>query len=725
MDPASMAAFQSTMQQFLVNQQEAGRQRVEVMSRFLETMRVMTGGAPMPAQISAPPVQRPSVPAPAPVAVSIAPLPPPAVEPVAAPAPMPTTVGLEQTLLELIGARTGYPLEILDLDHNLEADLGIDSIKRTEIFGALLEKVGSGHTEADKDEYFVAISKLRTLREVLTWLKQHVKSGEPEIAPASLPETSDEQTYPVNRYVVRAMPAPLPKAGAGFNANGTILVTEDRSGRGSEAVAAMTGLGLKAALVRQCQETRVLAAGRYECDLLSPESVGRLREWVRRDLGPIGTLCHLMPLSGPPLNGSGRHGDDAIEVRSLLLLSTAFAEDLREHRGALVAVTPMGGRFGMEGEPCHVPVGVAALPGFLKSLALEWPEVTVKCIDVDPKADPYATLSQLSDEFGSSDGTVEVGYGVEGRMILEPVEAPVTRGRAAPVLNEQAVVLVTGGARGITAEVCRAIASHYRPLLVIAGRSPLPGPEDFETANLSNAGDLKRAILERRKRRHQMATPATVDAEYREIQRSREVRATLDAITRTGARWEYHELDVRDAAAFEALIQQTYARHGRLDGVIHGAGIVEDSLVVAKSLESFDRVFDTKLTPAKVLARTLRPESLKFLVFFSSIAARFGYAGGTDYCAANEALNKLAIELNARWPARVVSIGWGPWGEVGMAAQYPEELQRERGTASFPVHTGCEILLDELAYGRKQDPVILIYSPVSAEQPSELATSIA
>src|SRR5207244_2794245 len=118
-----------------------------------------------------------------------------------------------------------------------------------------------------------------------------------------------------------------------------------------------------------------------------------------------------------------------------------------------------------------------------------------------------------------------------------------------------------------------------------------------------------------------------------------------------------------------------YAEHGRIDGVIHAAGLLGDSLLVGKTAESFDRTFDTKLKPALVLARTLRPESLRFLAFFSSVAARFGNVGQTDYAAANEALNKLACRLDREWPARIFAVGWGPWDEVGMAR--PERMSPE------------------------------------------------
>jgi NAD(P)-dependent dehydrogenase (short-subunit alcohol dehydrogenase family) len=133
-------------------------------------------------------------------------------------------------------------------------------------------------------------------------------------------------------------------------------------------------------------------------------------------------------------------------------------------------------------------------------------------------------------------------------------------------------------------------------------------------------------------------------------------------------------------------------------------------MLVTKSAESFDRVFDTKIAPALALARCLRPDSLRFLVFFSSLAARTGYAGGSDYCAANEALNKLARKLDATWPGRVVAVGWGPWAEVGIAARYPNQLLAERGLAYFSKRAGCERFLDELRLGHKGEPEVIIYA---------------
>ena len=104
---------------------------------------------------------------------------------------------------------------------------------------------------------------------------------------------------------------------------------------------------------------------------------------------------------------------------------------------------------------------------------------------------------------------------------------------------------------------------------------------------------------------------------------------------------EYYVFDVRDATVLEALIDDIYRRWGCLDGVIHGAGVVEDKLIPKKRPQSFARVLSTKVDSAFVLSRKLDPARLRFLVFFSSVSGRFGNRGQSDYAAANVPENEL------------------------------------------------------------------------------------
>jgi NAD(P)-dependent dehydrogenase (short-subunit alcohol dehydrogenase family) len=163
---------------------------------------------------------------------------------------------------------------------------------------------------------------------------------------------------------------------------------------------------------------------------------------------------------------------------------------------------------------------------------------------------------------------------------------------------------------------------------------------------------------------------------------------------------------VRDADAFGAVIDDIYARQGRIDGVIHGAGIIEDKLLRHKTAESFDRVFDTKVRAALTLAEKLRPDT-SFIVFFSSISGAFGNSGQADYAAANDALDKLALHMSRCMLGRIVSINWGPWAGAGMISPELEREYGRRGIGLIPLDEGVNRLLDEIAHGGGAQVVLM------------------
>ena len=165
-----------------------------------------------------------------------------------------------------------------------------------------------------------------------------------------------------------------------------------------------------------------------------------------------------------------------------------------------------------------------------------------------------------------------------------------------------------------------------------------------------------------------------------------------------GARATYHAADVRDRDAFGAFIDEVYERYGRLDGVVHGAGVLADKLIRDKSSESFARVFETKVNGALALCDKLRPD-VGFVSFFSSVAAVFGNRGQADYAAANDVLDKLATALKARIDGRVVSVAWGPWQGTGMVSPVLEKEYHRRGIGLIPVETGVAAFLEELRRG--------------------------
>jgi NAD(P)-dependent dehydrogenase (short-subunit alcohol dehydrogenase family) len=378
---------------------------------------------------------------------------------------------------------------------------------------------------------------------------------------------------------------------------------------------------------------------------------------------------------------------------------------LAEGTGHVLVATALGGSLGRgrNGAPGLPAAGVA---GLVKSVARERPGLRIRSVDLDPARDEDELAGQLALELACTDAVHEVGYAGGARLLTRavPSERPSNGAPARIELTEDAVVLLTGGARGITARVAESLARRCPCRFVLVGRTPAPaGGPDPELAAAADAPSLRRALAAR----GDLTSPAEIDAACRRILAEREIAATLDALRQAGATVEYHTVDVRDEAAFGGLIDDVYERCGRLDGVIHAAGVIEDRLLEDKSPESFARVYDTKVAGALTLAAKLR-DDVRFVCFFSSVAAAFGNRGQVDYAAANDFLDKLAVALNERMSGRVFSINWGPWKNGGMVSRELERELERHGIGLIAPAEGVESFLAELSLGAPDDAQVVL-----------------
>jgi NAD(P)-dependent dehydrogenase (short-subunit alcohol dehydrogenase family) len=269
--------------------------------------------------------------------------------------------------------------------------------------------------------------------------------------------------------------------------------------------------------------------------------------------------------------------------------------------------------------------------------------------------------------------------------------------------------LITGGARGITAEVARLLAERYHPTLVLVGTTPLPDTDEpAETSGIGDKARLKTVLMERLRAAGASVRPADIETSVQRVLKEREIRNTLGALKRAGASVEYHAMDVRDESAFGGIIDQIYSRHGRLDVVIHGAGIIEDKLIRDKTPESFDRVIHTKADSSYILENKLRPDGLRCLLLMSSIAAVFGNRGQADYGAANGIMNGMALRLASAWPGAVVSVNWGPWDQANMVPEHVRKQFASLGVQIIPLQAGAEAALREIEASAHPDPVVIL-----------------
>jgi NAD(P)-dependent dehydrogenase (short-subunit alcohol dehydrogenase family) len=770
-----------------------------LMARFLDTQRAVTLAYLQGTQASVPealaataaaPLAAPSavvhVPPPVPVGAPavVVPVPSapevPVIVPLAAApaagnghaASAPDQAHLTEQLLRIVGERTGYPPEMLDLDVDIEADLGIDSIKRVEILGNV-QRVCIPADRQVAEKAMEQLTGIKTLRGIVGWLENalaaengHVVGGnghakgngngnghgigdgngngngkanghaaveglateatpdgpaESAGAPAAAHPATEDELVVIPRSVLAVVDAPALRSQAGaVDLGGVVLVTDDEGGIAHAVCEELRSRGARVVLLRHHDdglEATPAEPGVHRANLGDAAGVALLMEQLRRDEGPVGGIVHLLPLAGQPdfeaMDLAAWRAALRRDVKSLFYLAREAGRDLKQAAGDrnawLLAATPMGGAYAPPGAPRTFFPGAGAIAGLVKSLALEWPGVHCKVVALDTQDAAAVRADALLMELAAADGLVEVAYTGGRRRTLQLRLAPLATPEVRLAIEPGSVVLVTGGARGITAEVACDLAERYRPTLLLVGRSPLPEPEESPaTRDLASPMAIKAALLDAMRREGETVTVARVEAACQRLLKDREIRANLARMERAGSTVRYYEADARDESALGALVEEAYREYGRLDGVIHGAGVIEDKLVEDKTPESFDRVFDTKAESAFVLSRILRPESLKFLAFFGSASAPFGNRGQADYAAANEVLNKLALHLDRSWPGRVVTLSWGPWLKTGMVSP---ELQKEfarRGIELISIPAGCRLFDQELRHGAKGEPEVIL-----------------
>jgi acyl transferase domain-containing protein/NAD(P)H-dependent flavin oxidoreductase YrpB (nitropropane dioxygenase family) len=601
-----------------------------------------------------------------------------------------TRLDVQQVLLSIVSERTGYPTEALDLDLDLEADLSVDSIKRLEIVGELSERLGLQNTLRDKDAALETLAALKTLRAVVDWLKLNVNDGQ-DAAP-TLPAAarssehavleSAEAVSPValSRYVMQSVKAPAVvrvkprQPGAALLAGKHFLITDDELGVATSLAARLQTHGATAQIISFSEQAPL------------PES-----------LEQVDGLIHLFGLNA------------IARVRDAKRFFNLLRDTLLHKTSYLLVASGLGGNFGRSNGTMQDGLQDfghgAGMAGMLKTVAREWPEVKVNYIDLDIGESADALASYLEEELLAENPLTEVSYHEGGRHLLRAVASALPQKNAADqlLLDKNSVVMLTGGARGITAKLAVVLAQRYGCQLELAGRSPLPqGEEDAAT---QGATDLK-ALRQLLSRLHPELKPAEIEQRCSQILAAREIRNTFAQIKAAGGRVNYTALDVRDIDVFAAYIEDLYQRHGRLDGVIHGAGVVEDKLLRHKTAESFQRVFDTKVRGALMLHKLLR-DDVRFVVFFSSVASAFGNKGQVDYATANDVLDKIAHALQLRVKGRVLSVNWGPWAGTGMVSAELEREYARKGIGLIPVEAGVNALLQELQFGKREDTQVV------------------
>ena len=646
-----------------------------------------------------------------------------------------STTDVLSLLMDVVAEKTGYPADALDLSMSLEGDLGIDSIKRVEILSAVQEKAPE-LPEVDGSQ----MAQLQTLGEIVGFLQGDSRDfSQAEASEMGVSADPIVKLETVALEDVETEQNPLEEHDNSLNSQP--VAEQEPTQTHEEQSDSETGEYIEPSIVSGAS-----ASHEYET-VWAPSEAKSVMRWVVRPVSSVASGIQHSALTKSTIAILGdedvtsmlaiqlqRQGVNAsvvedgassekpldpqysgvIDLRALsidnpdqaLLQSQrcfeTAAQIAKNHSispKVLIHVTQLGGDFGFERLNNHQAL-TAGAAGVVRTAQQEWRESHCKNIDLSLDI-PLNQLSRmLVDEIVHGGLEIDVGLRMDAAGTVERSTLRMSEqepeGTPIQFLSDD-VLVVSGGGRGVTADCIVRMAERFSergdtiPVIVLLGRTLL-SEDPFPT--LMTQRELIGALMKQAKEEGKIIKPAGAIRAAKRVLACREIEYTMARLRVFGTAVHYHSVDVSDAEAVQDLYLKM--EYGNIAGVVHGAGVLADKKIQDKSVDDFAWVYDVKVQGMGALLSGLDFSKLKILVFFSSVAARTGNAGQSDYAAANEVLNRVAHSIKQRHPDLCVrSIGWGPW-QGGMVSP---ELQRHfesRGIGLIPIQEGADVFVDEL-----------------------------
>jgi polyketide-type polyunsaturated fatty acid synthase PfaA len=611
-------------------------------------------------------------------------------------------------LMAVVAEKTGYPVEMLELDMDMEADLGIDSIKRVEILGATQDSMpGLPEVEPEK------LAEMRTLGQIVDVFSGMGSQG--QVAVAGIAEKKSFEPAPSATVAIRSLPAPTPITPA---KGGNCLLVDDGS---AEAVLLAEKLLEDGFQVTALTPAWVSAAAKKSFS----KSVKRAQleapvsdEKVKAAVAGAGALDMVVYLHSAPAISGIAYPENSSEGLKLafLLAKHAQVKAATKARPTFAAVTRQGGKLGFGGNT-NSDLVQGGLDGLVKTLAQEWPQVFCRLVDLaDGVAAADAAAVLHAELFDAETALHEVGCDGKSRMTLVAVPTDSYAQAQGNRITADSVFLVSGGAKGVTTHCVARIASEYRCKFILLGRSAFSASEPAWSNGIADEAGLKKAAMQALSASGDKPTPAKVQQLVRPVLSDREIAAALAAIRSVGGQAEYVSADVTNAKAVKESVTSVAKKLGKITGIIHGAGVLADKFIEQKTLDDFNAVYRTKIDGLVALLGCVEQDQLQQLVLFSSAAGFYGNPGQSDYSIANEILNKTALRFKAQHPAaQVLSFNWGPW-DGGMVTPELKRMFAQRGVYIIPLDAGAELLLQEMGAAENRCPQILVGNEMSGSE---------
>lgn len=384
-------------------------------------------------------------------------------------------------------------------------------------------------------------------------------------------------------------------------------------------------------------------------------------------------IVHLWGLSRDISNAAGQIGERHTQAKerlfcSLIYLAKSLGRKILEksaEKKKIQILVVSNNMQGVTGDDLLCPEK-ALLLGAIRTIPKEYPQMIARSIDFDmsdvaPEKDREEKLAdRLWQEMMHDRGDTHTAYRGIHRFVQAYEPYPLKETGTTPLsLRQKGVYLITGGIGGIGLTLAQYLAQTVQARLILLSRSVFPAREEWQS------------LLERE-------TAEEEDSIVSKIKK-------LIKIEEMGSEIMTTAVDVSDKERMAEAITQAESRFGKINGIIHTAGIVFGGLIQQLTAEQVDAAFKSKVAGTTVLDALFRDRPLDFFILCSSLTALYGGVGEATYCAANAFLDAYAIYRSARVGDFTQSIDWDAWQEVGFAVAVEKRLKAAfKGMSKIP-----------------------------------------
>ncbi|HEY2118040.1 MAG TPA: SDR family NAD(P)-dependent oxidoreductase [Candidatus Acidoferrum sp.] len=673
--------------------------------RFVYEKRPDLAG--VPASASSPTISEPTVPTPPSEATQAAP-----------------DDSIKEKVLEIVAEKSGYPKDMLDLDLDLEADLGIDTVKQAEMFAAVRAAYNIPRDENLKLRDFPTLAhvikfardrqagsaKVPAISSPATQAKQLPSQEKPAVTASSgsKPTTTVRPTpasFDATNRVPRRVPIPnlrpplafCKPTGLTLASGKRVVVMPDKSGVADALAQRLQTIGVEVLRINETIDVEALK--------------NQLKSWMVA--GPVHGVYWL-----PALDNEGVLNDMdldtwhealRIRVKSLYTTMRVLSEGTAAPCAFLVSATRLGGQHGYDDAGATAPLG-GAVAGFTKAYKRERSDALVKAVDFEAERKSSEIADILIEETLRDPGAIEIGYKKRLRWTIGLQEQPAFDGKPGLTLDSNTVFLITGAAGSIVSAITADLAAASGGTFYLLDLVPKPDPENSDLKRfMTDKEGLKRDLFTRIQARGERTTPALVEKELASLERAQAANSAITAVHAAGGIAHYFSVNLTDAEAVEKIVKQVREQSGHIDVLLHAAGTERSHFLPDKDLREFNLVFDVKSDGWFNLLHAIGDMPLGATVAFSSIAGRFGNAGQTDYSAANDLLCKITSNFRTTRPAtRGIVIDWTAWGGIGMATRGSiPKMMELAGIDMLSPEAGIPLIRRELTAGGNKGEIVI------------------